>query len=185
MLTTARECRLHAPCVPTTFKQRLTCRTQHHPTLSAIEISRAAAIPHHLLLRYGQETSNRHIPFEVLLRVVRVTGAVDLLAVAIDEALGLQVTPRPSLVAEAERLHQEVLDVADAAGELAGQARAAAQDGYLDRAERERLLEAVRRGQKELGDVIAALGVNIARPTPAKAALPSHVRRGSTAVAAG
>lgn len=155
MLTTTA-CRFGARCQPHSFRARLSCAIYHHPDLRAEDIADRAQVALPWLRRYAEESQEAHIPAETLIRVVRVTGRIDLLG-HLAEAISYQIVPMARPGQQADDVLREALDVTAAHGATVARLREALRDGRLDDHERGELLERVREEEEQLAELRAAV----------------------------
>lgn len=155
MMQKARACRLGTPCAPRTFKQLLTCRTQHHTSIEFDAVSDRAGIRKDRLYAYCSDNDQAQIPFIALLRVCAVVENFDLVDFALEgyrlRLVAVDASPEGSVIDEA-------MDATVATGELVAAVQAAvAGDGGIDDVERQRVRDRIRKARRELDDLDGAL----------------------------
>ena len=155
MVFNKKHCIEFEHCTPQTLQAALVCATQHHRTLTCKQIAERAEIKLADLYAYSREGSGRHIPAEKLLKVVEVTGRVDLLRFLL-APLGLTVVAVAGAETTADHFRAEVTDISIEAGELTKFTRDALPDG-IDEQELESGLSIIRKLETETAEAKQAL----------------------------
>lgn len=154
MVFNKKHCIEFEHCTPQTLQAALVCATQHHRTLTCKQIAERAEIKLADLYAYSREGSGRHIPAEKLVRLVEITGRVDLIRFLV-APLGFTVV-QIAEASTADHLRNEVMDISIEAGELTKFTRDALPDG-IDEHELESGLSIIRKLETETAEAKQAL----------------------------
>ncbi len=154
MVSTARVCRLLAPCSPRTLKDWLQCRLDHHPTLSRAEIGERAHLAPGRVKAWAATSEPAQINVPALVRLCRVVedwSAFDLVL----NAEGYRIAKlEPGRV---KCLEREALDVSAAVGMMVGSINRAIEDGAPDVHEVAAIRLALHEARKQLDELDQAL----------------------------